>query len=148
MQKRSRRLNIYFDPAILKQLEARAARRDLSKSALVETAVLSFLTDDAVERQEAATSRRLDRMSRQIAGLEEDISILAETLTLFIRFWLTSTPPLPESARASARAMGLERFEGFLTALERRLATGDRFLRERSRDIAARQGAAENDPTE
>ncbi|WP_342629705.1 CopG family transcriptional regulator [Nguyenibacter vanlangensis] len=148
MQKRSRRLNIYFDPAILKQLEARAARRDLSKSALVETAVLSFLTDDAVERQEAATSRRLDRMSRQIAGLEEDLSILAETLTLFIRFWLTSTPPLPESARASARAMGLERFEGFLTALERRLATGDRFLRERSRDIAARQGAAENDPTE
>ncbi|MBM9401034.1 ribbon-helix-helix protein, CopG family [Gluconacetobacter azotocaptans] len=148
MQKRSRRLNIYFDPDILKQLEARAARRDLSKSALVETAVLSFLTDDAAERQEAATSRRLDRMSRQIAGLEEDLSILAETLTLFIRFWLTSTPPLPESARASARAMGLERFEGFLTALERRLATGDRFLRERSRDIAARQGAAENDPTE
>ncbi|MBB2169687.1 ribbon-helix-helix protein, CopG family [Gluconacetobacter aggeris] len=148
MQKRSRRLNIYFDPDILKQLEARAARRDLSKSALVETAVLSFLTDDAAERQEAATSRRLDRMSRQIAGLEEDISILAETLTLFIRFWLTSTPPLPESARASARAMGLERFEGFLTALERRLATGDRFLRERSRDIAARQGAADSDPTE
>ncbi|GBQ30081.1 hypothetical protein AA12717_3434 [Gluconacetobacter sacchari DSM 12717] len=148
MQKRSRRLNIYFDPDILKQMEARAARRNLSKSALVETAVLSFLTDDAAERQEAATSRRLDRMSRQIAGLEEDLSILAETLTLFIRFWLTSTPPLPESARASARAMGLERFEGFLTALERRLATGDRFLRERSRDIAARQGAADSDPTE
>lgn len=143
MQKRSQRLNIYFDPEILKRLEARAARRDISKSALVETAVLSFLTEDAAERQEAAMSRRLDQLSRQMAGLEEDVSILAETLTLFIRFWLTSTPPLPESAQAAARARGLERFEGFLTALERRLATGDRFLRERSRDIVASRDSSE-----
>ncbi|KXV22941.1 CopG family transcriptional regulator, partial [Gluconobacter japonicus] len=84
--------------------------------------------------------------SRQMAGLEDDVSILAETLTLFIRFWLTSTPPLPDSARASARAMGLERFEGFLTALERRLATGDRFLRERQREVAARQEPRGDDP--
>lgn len=146
MQKRSRRLNVYFDPEIHRQLEARAVRRDISKSALVETAVLSFLTDDDAERQEAATSRRLDRLSRQMAGLEDDVSILAETLTLFIRFWLTSTPPLPDSARASARAMGLERFEGFLTALERRLATGDRFLRERQREVAARQEPRSDDP--
>lgn len=40
MHKRSRRLNVYFDPEIHKQLEARAVRRDISKSALVETAVL------------------------------------------------------------------------------------------------------------
>ncbi|GBR12214.1 CopG family transcriptional regulator [Acetobacter oeni] len=146
MHKRSRRLNVYFDPDIHKQLEARALRRDISKSALVETAVLSFLTDDATERQEAATSRRLDRLSRQMAGLEEDISILAETVSLFVRFWLTSTPPLPENARASARAMGLERFEGFLTALERRLATGDRFLRDRQREVAARQDPSGTDP--
>ncbi|AFW01343.1 CopG family transcriptional regulator [Gluconobacter oxydans] len=146
MQKRSRRLNVYFDPEIHRQLEARAVRRDISKSALVETAVLSFLTDDDAERQEAATSRRLDRLSRQMVGLEDDVSILAETLTLFIRFWLTSTPPLPDSARASARAMGLERFKGFLTALERRLATGDRFLRERQREVAARQEPRGDDP--
>lgn len=106
-----------------------------------------FLTDDATERQEAATSRRLDRLSRQMAGLEEDLSILAETVSLFVRFWLTSTPPLPEDARASVRAMGLERFEGFLTTLERRLATGDRFLRERQRDVAARQDPSSTDPT-
>lgn len=43
--------------------------------------------------------------------------------------------------------MGLERFEGFLTALERRLATGDRFLRDRQRDVAARQDPSGTDPT-
>jgi hypothetical protein len=145
MQNR-RRMNVYFEPATLKRVEALSLRRDVSKSALIEIAVLSFLSDDADERREAAFSRRMDRLSRQIEGLEEDISILAETVSLFIRFWLTTTPALPDGAQASARARGAERFEGFVSVLERRLATGDRFLRERSRDIAARQpGAAAPD---
>jgi hypothetical protein len=54
---------------------------------------------------------------------------------MFIRFWLTITPPLSESAQTSARAKGAERFEGFVQALGRRLAKGDRFLNELSRDL-------------
>lgn len=58
-----------------------------------------------------------------------------ETLALFIRFWLTVTPPLPEAEQMSARAKGMERFEGFMQSLGSRLATGDRFLKELSRDV-------------
>lgn len=133
------RMNVYFDPDLLKKVEALALRRNISKSAVIEAAVASFLSADASERLEAVFARRMDRIGRQIDGLDEDLAIVGETLSLFIRFWLTITPPLPDSAQASARAKGAERFESFMQTLGRRLATGDRFLKELSRDIASSQ---------
>lgn len=129
------RMNVYFEPELLKKVEALALRRNISKSAVIEAAVASFLSADASERLEAVFARRMDRIGRQIDGLDEDLAIVGETLSLFIRFWLTITPPLPDSAQASAKAKGAERFESFLQTLGRRLATGDRFLKELSRDI-------------
>ena len=136
---RRARMNVYFEPALLDQVEALALRRRVSKSAVVEAAVASFLSGDTTERMEAALSRRLDRLGRQLEGLEEDIVILAEAQALFIRFWMTVTPPLPEAARDAARATGAERFEGFLETLARRLAKGDRFLRDVVRDQPGEQ---------
>ncbi|GAC88766.1 CopG family transcriptional regulator [Gluconobacter thailandicus NBRC 3257] len=138
------RMNVYFEPELLKQVEALALRRNVSKSAVIEAAVASFLSADASERLEAVFARRMDRIDRQVAGMDEDIAIMGETLALFIRFWLTVTPPLPDSAQASARAKGVERFEGFLQSLGRKLATGDRFLRELSRDIDTRRNGGED----
>lgn len=129
------RMNVYFDPELLKQVETLSLRRKVSKSAIIEAAVASFLSGDTSDRLEAAMSRRLDRIGRQIDGIDEDLAIVGETLSLFIRFWLTITPPVPEAAQASARAKGAERFEGFMQTLGRRLGTGDRFLKELSRDM-------------
>lgn len=147
------RMNVYFDPALLKQIDALALRRKVSKSAIVEAAVASFLSGDTSEKLEAAMSRRLDKLGRQIDTLDEDLAVLGEAVSLFIHFWLTVTPPLPETAQASARAKGAERFEGFMQTLGRRLATGDRFLKELSHDVesapdgpAADQFEANNDP--
>ena len=142
MQSKSR-MNVYFEPDLLRKVEALALRRDVSKSAVIEAAVASFLSEDFAERREAVFTRRMDKLSRQIDGLDEDLSILGETVSLFIRFWLTITPPLPDSAQASAKAKGAERFEGFVEALGRRLAVGDRFLKERSRDSAGAGGFGE-----
>lgn len=129
------RMNVYFDPALLKQIEALSLRRKVSKSAIVEAAVASFLSGDTSEKLEAAMSRRLDKLGRQIDTLDEDLAVLGEAVSLFIRFWMAITPPLPESAQASARVKGTERFEGFMQNLGRRLASGDRFLKELSRDV-------------
>lgn len=129
------RMNVYFDPTLLKQVETLALRRNISKSAIVEAAVASFLSGDTSEKLEAAMSRRLDRLGRQIGTLDEDLAVLGETVSLFVNIWLASTPPLPESAQASARAKGAERFERFMQTLGKRLASGDRFLKELSRDV-------------
>jgi predicted transcriptional regulator len=133
------RMNVYFEPALLKRVEALALRRNVSKSAVIEAAVASFLSGDAAEQLEAVFSRRMDKLGRQIDAVDEDLAILGETVSLFIRFWLTVTPPLSESAQSSARAKGSERFDGFVQTLGRRIAKGDRFLKEVSRDVVATQ---------
>lgn len=130
------RMNVYFPPEILKQLIDIADRKKLSRSSVVEAAVASFLSPDSADRTEAAFTRRLDRLSRQVQRLERDLSIATETLALFIRFWLTVTPPLPADAQEAAHAKGRERYEGFIEALGRRLADGPVLFREIREDIA------------
>lgn len=129
------RLSVYLEPDLLDALEAYAAKRNKSKSLVAEAAIASFLSPDAAERQEAAISRRLDRLSRQGERLERDLGISIEMLALFVRSWLTATAPTPEAARAAARAQGLERFDGFVQALGRKLAKGPAFTREISCDL-------------
>jgi hypothetical protein len=128
------RLSVYLDPDMMAQLIELADRKDQPKSLIAEAAILSFLTPDDSERREAVVTRRLDLLTRQGERLERDLSIVAETLALFIRFWLTVTPPLPQGAQAAAQATGRERFESFLEALGRRLAKGRSVLREVSFD--------------
>jgi hypothetical protein len=124
------RLAVYLDPELMTQLSELADRRQQPKSLIAEAAIMSFLTPDDSDRREAAITRRLDRLTRQGERVERDLWIAAETLALFIRFWLTVTPPLPESAQAAAQAKGRERFESFLETLGRRLAKGQSVLRE------------------
>ncbi len=130
-------LSIYLEPDQLRALIAYADRHKVSKSVVAEAAIASFLSPDTAERQEAAVARRLDRLSRQLQRCERDIGISVETMALFVRFWLISTPALPEASQAAARAKGLERYEGFVEALGRRIAKGNPFLREVSEDRAA-----------
>lgn len=129
------RLSVYLEPDLLEALEAYAAKRNKSKSLVAEAAIASFLSPDSAERQEAAFSRRLDRLSRQCERLERDVGISIEMLALFVRFWLTATPPTPEAAQAAARAQGRERFDGFVQALGRKLAKGPAFVREVSHEL-------------
>ncbi|QQO13962.1 CopG family transcriptional regulator [Bradyrhizobium diazoefficiens] len=129
------RMNVYFPPELLKQISDLADRKNISRSAIVEAAVISFLSPDGVDRKEAAFARRLDRLSRQVQRLERDVGLTAETLALFVRFWLTITPPLPNEAQAAAQIKGRERFEGFVETLGRRLQKGQSFLREIPDDI-------------
>jgi len=128
------RLSVYLDPDMMAQLAELADRKRQPKSLIAEAAIMSFLTPDDSDRREAVVTRRLDLLTRQGERLERDLSVVAETLALFIRFWLTVTPPLPQSAQAAAQATGRERFESFLETLGRRLAKGRSVLREVSFD--------------
>ncbi|WP_052507683.1 hypothetical protein [Sphingomonas hengshuiensis] len=54
---------------------------------------------------------------------------------MFVRFWLVNNPPLPDTARPAAQAMGKERWERFIEALNRRMEFGPRLKNEVSEDI-------------
>lgn len=53
---------------------------------------------DGSDRREAAMANRLDQIDRRLARSERDVGIAIETLAIFIRFWLATTPALPEPA--------------------------------------------------
>ncbi len=72
--------------------------------------------------------------------IERDQGISVETLAVFVRFWLTTNPPLPEPAQAAARAKGAERYDAFVTDLARRLAKGPKLRQEISEDVLPEDG--------
>jgi len=131
------RLNLSLPADLIGRINDLADRKRLTRSAVVEAAVESFLSPDHADMQEAALTRRLDRLSRQIARLERDQRITTETLALFVRFWLTITPPILAEEQASAQAKGRERFDGFVETLGKRLQQGRPFLDELPEDSPA-----------
>ena len=142
------RLNIYFSPELLRQIADLASRKKLSQSAIIQAAVTSFLSPDGADRREAAFTRRLDRLTRQIQRLERNSGVTMEMLALFARFFLTVTPPLPPDAQLAAQAKGQQRYDGFVEALGRRLQKGQSLLDEIPEDVEKKpsQGAHDVGP--
>lgn len=129
------RLNLSLSVEMIAQINELATRKRLTRSAIVEAAVASFLSPDGADRMEAAFTRRLDRLTRQVQRLERNSGISTEAIALFVRFWLAVTPPLPADAQASAQAKGRERYEGFVEALGRRLSQGRTLMNEIPQDL-------------
>lgn len=130
-------LSVYLDPQTFRTLDVFAERRGQPKSLVAEAAIASFLSPDDSDRREAIIAKRLDRIARLLERLERNDSITLETLALFIRFWLTSVPALPEQSSPAARAKGAERYDRFVEALGRRLSSGSSVLKEVSSDLNA-----------
>jgi predicted transcriptional regulator len=134
-------------PELARKLADYAAQKHVPQALVVETALASFLSPDGADRLEAALARRLDRMTRRIELLERHVTISNEAMAVFVRFWLTSTPPLPDTALAAAQIKGRERYEGFVEALSRRLARGRKLAEEVSRDVDATPSETNAEPS-
>lgn len=128
-------LSVYLDPELMRALAAYADRRDKSRSLIAEAAIASFLSPDADEQREAAIAKRLDKLDRRMARMERDVGIGVEMIALFVRFWLSNTPPPPESERAAMRRQGGDRYDAFMEALGRRLAKGPKVRQEIGEDF-------------
>jgi len=137
LRKKKAQISVYLDPETMGLLADYAARRDQPQSLIAEAAIASFLSPDAAEQREAAIAKRLDQLDRRMARLERDLSISVETLAVFVRFWLSTTPTLPEPAAQATRAKAGVRYEAFVAALGRRLAKGPRLAQEIAEDGGA-----------
>ncbi|KMZ13515.1 CopG domain-containing protein [Candidatus Burkholderia humilis] len=129
------RLNLFIQPEHARRLDELAARKGVSKSSIVAAALAAWLAADTDHQRETAMARRLDRLSRQIERLERDQTIGIETLTLFVRYTLTVSTPLPEAHQEAARAQGKARFEQFVEQLGRHLLRGRSLVRDVAREF-------------
>src|SRR3546814_16180744 len=97
---KKRRLSVYLEPDVMKALAAHAARRDQSLSLIAEAGIASFLSPDAAERQEAATTKRLDQPDRRMGRMQRELALAVATLSRLSPFWLTPNHPPPHPAHA------------------------------------------------
>lgn len=124
------RLNLFIQPDHARRLAALAARKGVSKSAIVAAALSSWLSPETGEQREVAMAKRLEQLSRQLERIERDQTILIETLALFVRYFLTVSAPIPEAHQEAARAQGRARFEQFVEQLGRHLLRGRSLVRD------------------
>jgi hypothetical protein len=122
------KLSVYLSDNVAERLAQAARRPGTNKSAIVDTALDRFLNPERDPNGDAALVRRLDRMSGQLDRFDRELSIMAETLALFVRYYLTITPPLPSGDQDAARALGRERFEMFVVQVGKRIASGGRLV--------------------
>jgi hypothetical protein len=118
----------YLSDNVSQRLELAAKRPGSNKSAIVDAALDRFLNPERDSNGDAALVRRLDRMSRQLDRVDGDLTVMAETIALFVRYYLTITPPLPSGDQDAARALGRERFEIFVAQVGKRVASGGRLF--------------------
>ncbi len=130
------RLNVYLDDHTAAQVALLSKRPGINKSRIVNDALDRFFNPEKDQESMRALVRRLDRMSKALERLDRNQSVGVETLALFIRYFLTITPPLPEADQAAAHALGRERFEMFAAQVGRRLAQDRNLLSEVLETIA------------
>lgn len=122
------RQNLYIDREIAEALEKLAAGETGNKSRLANDALRDWLARRGAKEIDDLLRTRLDRISREIDHARRDIEVLLESLSLFVRYQLMVTAPLPEGD-AAAVAVGRERFDKFVAQVGRQLASSRRTLR-------------------
>jgi|TARA_R110002094_G_scaffold203278_2_gene174419 hypothetical protein len=131
------RIQPYISPENLVRLRAMARRPGLSESKIVDRALAALFAGDTDDQRDAAITRRLDRLTRQFGRLERHHLILGETVSTFVRYFLTVTPPVPADQLDAARAKGDLRFDLFVHQVAEALRSGDRILQNAVEDFTA-----------
>jgi predicted transcriptional regulator len=130
---------VFLPGDVARALDDAARRTRRSKSEIMVAALASYLSPDGAEATEAAVTRRLDRMSRQIERLERDVTISNEAVALFVRTWLRNAPAMSAADDQAAIDVARERYGRFVETLGRRLSTGKLLRDEVASDhVAAR----------
>lgn len=134
------RLTVYLSASVADRLAIACKRPGANRSKLVDRALDQFLGTQGGPANDAQLFRRLDAMSKHATKSDRNIAVILETLGLFVRYYLTVTPPLPKSEQSPARVLGNQRFEYFVGQIGKRLATGQSVVRDVMERVAA------NDP--
>lgn len=116
-----RRITIYLSPDAERLLARAVEDRGASMSGIVEAALHEFLGDMAKNSELALLSERVSKLARAAERIADETTAQTETLALYILYYLCITPPLPESSRASAEAVGKKRFDRFIGQVSERL---------------------------
>jgi hypothetical protein len=116
-------------------------RRGTTKKQIIEAALKEYFYPEGSDKKELEFSRFLDRLERRTKANERYLEILGETLSFYIRVWLTQTMELPEDQQEAARRVGGKRYRKFVELLGQRLQAGKSLFEELPNDVLFRPEA-------
>lgn len=122
-----RRLHIILSPEADLLLSRAVKAGGATRTAVVEAALREVLDRRGEEREFEKLVNRMAKLARAMERLADDATAQTESFALFILHYLSVTPPLPESMRAGAEALGRKRFEQFVTEVSARLLGRERY---------------------
>ena len=125
-----KRYTLYLSRPLARKFDTVAGKRGGAKSALFEEAMRANLEPEPHPGLEEGLARRFDELTRTLKSVQRDVAIVTECVALFVRYFLTVTPPLAKSEQEPARLLGRERFEVFVAQVGRRLASDQRLVSE------------------
>ena len=117
------RHSLYLSDSMTHQLALAAETHRVSKSAILELALQTFLAPSGDAPPDNLRQLQEEANGRSIARLERDLAITTEMLASLTRFFCMITPPLPHTEQAAASALGRLRFEQMIEEVSRRLRT-------------------------
>jgi hypothetical protein len=118
---------LYLSQAMTQRLQVMAETHRLAKSQILERALKRYLMNESGGPPADLFVLQQESHGRSLRRLERDLAIATELIATFVRYFLTMTPPLPDSEHAAARALGQLRFDQVIEDIARRLRT-DRSL--------------------
>ncbi|WP_143149266.1 CopG family transcriptional regulator [Hyphomicrobium sp. CS1BSMeth3] len=131
-----KRYTVYLSKPLANRFDA-ISKVPGTKSALIEQALDRQLDPGRIQKHDEALLRRMDGLVKGLGDVQRDVAIVTETLSLYVRYFLTVTPPVPKTEQDAARALGRERFEVFVAQIGRRLASDHRLFSEVLESVVA-----------
>jgi predicted DNA-binding protein len=135
-----KRYSFFVSADLAERFDRVARRRKGAKSAIIEEMLDRRLNPERYPLIDDGVLRRLDALSRDLAAVKRDVAVATEMVSLFVRYYLTVTPPLAASEHQAARTLGKQRFHTFVIQIGRRLASDQRLVTDVLESIAV------NDP--
>jgi hypothetical protein len=131
------KIGAYLTDDVARRFKVELRRSRTTKSALVNEALARFLNPPAATEPDHEVDRTLSALVRRVGRLHREAIVTSETLALFVRYYLTVAPPLPEGERRAAEAVGRKRYEVFVREVGKRVASDTGLVTDVMRTIVA-----------
>jgi len=114
-------------------LLARSGRH--SQAQIVDKALTLYFRSNEEDARDDAFLRRLDLMTRHDYRHSQDLRVLSEGFTLFVRYFLTVMPRVKDADRGSRAAEGTQHFNVFIERLAEQMKGGGYTFKNALKDV-------------
>ena len=115
------RCQFFLSRAQNERLEKAARQPGVTKSAILEEAIVAFLNRKGDAELELRFAQRLDQLSKQMERTERYSNILHQFSAHFIRYLLTQNPAIVDEIRSGHHS---EAFKAFVERIREQLESG------------------------